>query len=171
MFRTPPFVPVAAGVGVVLFTIFAILAPLDTWWPLLEGPTLYQQILTETRFVPLQPYVDDGCPWRSVVAWRRLREAPEGSARFRAVFSQAGTPAARILAAAGLLGRDSVGWTAAVSQLSDVTNLGLTVHVLPADDDMIRDLPIDTLLALVKAGTLTRQLEAVDLRERYCWVP
>ena len=109
MFKEPPFTPIAGGIGLVVFTIFAVAAPLDSWWPLLAGPAEYQQTLTEARFIPLQPYLDSGCPWRSVVSWQRLRATADGIVHFRAAFAQGHTLAARLLAAAGLRGQDTAG--------------------------------------------------------------
>jgi hypothetical protein len=168
MFTKPPFVPIVAGVGLVLFTIFAILAPLDTWWPLLAGPAEYQQTVAEASFLPLQAYVDDGCPWRSVVAWRHLREDRNGPARFRAAFIEARTPAARLLALAGLLGRDSMGWTAGLRSLREEPALQSELYALNLDHDIPEALTVDSGIVLVESGTLTRRLEAVDLRREYC---
>ena len=167
MFTKPPFVPMVAGVGVVLFTIFTILAPLDTWWPLLAGPAEYQQTIAEASFLPMQAYVDDGCPWRSVVAWRHLREDPNVPARFRAAFIEARTPAARLLALAGLLGRDSEGWTGGLRSLREDPGLQAELYVLNLDHDIPEALAVDSGTVLVESG-MTRRLEAVDLRREYC---
>jgi hypothetical protein len=169
MFRSPPFVPLAAGLGLVLFTIFAIAAPLDTFWPLLTGPADYQQTLTEARFIPRQPYVDSGCPWRSVISWRRLRGIPGGPAHFRRVFAEGRTPAARILAVAGLLDQDSSGWYSSMHALQAERWSVLPVSVLMRGEDMIRDVPIDTVLIWLESGSLTRELDSVDLRSDQCW--